>query len=430
MFYSDTRKFLEQFNISGAKTFVFTGTKGKTTLGLLLSAVLRPFFNDLIRIDSTGVYWNDEKLFSKDESVNHFGYPPSVYPGRYLYGLFKNKMIDLSKMVVILEASLTSGVYGTGIFQHDVGILTNIYSDHIDYERICNRDDLFSLKSFVFKEIKKGGKYVVNLDNDLSYKSIFHPSLNGKNIQIVGISTQLSIAESLKILEQTKINSILLNIENKILKLPDNIILFENDRLIDDTVASYNTMMCIAAVLGDSKINLRTISEILRNFNFPEDYGRNLQFNKASNHLYIDFAHEEESQRQLVKKVNKQCNEKPFLITRISPDHSFSYIDKYANCLSQFPLRGVIIYDKVDGKEKQIFRNRNNEERRVGETANYMFKILKRKNPNYLITKIVSEIEALEYALNKSMFPLIHIYNNLPEVLDFIKIRGFKRFLG
>lgn len=141
MYYPDNRRFLEEFDSQEAKLFVVTGTKGKTSLGLLLESIIRPFFQNLVKIDTTGVYFNNEQVYDRKGSTAHFGYPPTVMPARYLYSLFKNRLADLEKTAFILEASLSCGIYGTGLANHDIGILTNILSDHIDGSLIKSRKD-------------------------------------------------------------------------------------------------------------------------------------------------------------------------------------------------------------------------------------------------------------------------------------------------
>ena len=427
MYYSETRRFLEQFDTQEARTIVFTGTKGKTTLGLLLSSALESFYDVRIKIDTTGVYWNDQLIFTKDDSMNHFGYSPTVLPGRYLLGLFKNKKIDYSKVVLIIEASLTSGIFGTGLVSHDVGILTNIFSDHIDYERVKDRKDLALLKSFVYREIKEGGVYVTNVDNDLCLKTIDLPELEKKNIRKVGVSNKIVESEAYDVIKSHSLNSLIVLLDDSLVQFPEKKILFSHPLLTTDQTFAANISCCFASLIHDKKVDLSVIDKKLQNFTFPDKHGRNLIFSKGQEKVYVDFAHEITSQQQLIERVSRECGQKPYLITRLSPEYSDSYLRKYAQELSSTPIKGVIVFDKIDGVKRELFRNRKDKVRVAGETAKIIRDELIANNSSINVDLTSSESLALMHALNKKLHPLIHIYDNLDETLELIKQRGFVR---
>ncbi|MBD3250720.1 MAG: hypothetical protein GF381_04100 [Candidatus Pacebacteria bacterium] len=420
MYYSETRKFLELLDTQEAKAFVITGTKGKTSLGLILNHCIRPFFKHIIKIDTTGVYWNNDQISDREESITHFGYPPTVMPGRYLYGLLKNAQIKLDEVAFILEASLTSGVYGTGLLHHNVGILTNVLSDHIDGNRIKSRRDLLALKSFVFRELKPGGTYITSLDGDLTKLSLKHQSLSKSRVKKIGITTNLSVKEAKQARQALDLHEVLLQDQDRLISARQNKCLLQLSALEQDRILSQNCLFAMAAASSCPKLEIDEVSQQLKSFAFPEEYGRDLHYVKDDKDLFIDFAHEIDSLKIRVNKVYQETNVKPHIIIRISPDHSDIAIKKFAQSLLVLPVTSITVYDKIDGFNKLIYRDRQGGVRKVGETADIIESILLEAQPDFKVKKIYQELEALNFNLRQNNFPLVHVYNRLEDVQDMI----------
>ncbi len=151
------------------KYIVVTGTKGKTTITNIIDYLLRNFHINTIRVDSNGSYINNIQDTTYEQSIKVYGKAPNVRPGRYIYGALKNGNLDKKNTVAILEAGIACMVWGTGVPKsgHDIGIFTNVYSDHIDYKKIISKEDILKRKSFSLLETKKGGYFIFNADDNL-----------------------------------------------------------------------------------------------------------------------------------------------------------------------------------------------------------------------------------------------------------------------
>ena len=425
MFYPNTRKYLELFDPQGAKTFIITGTKGKTTLSLLLGAVLQTQFSQLIKVDSTGVYHNNQQLYRSRQSIEQFGYQPTVMPGRYLHGLYKNQEINAGQTCFLLESSLTSGVFSTGVRHHHVGILTNVLSDHIDGQRIQSQQDLKTLKAFVYQEIKPGGVYVTNLDNQPAASTLRQPQLDEKQISKIGVSRQQP-AELEQLQSQWGLFDVFYQTDTKIQSLNQSDIIFQDMRLEQDPDFTEAALFTLAAVSASTDIELEKAAAAIKQFEFPKEYGRKLHFIRQNQHLFVDYAHEQYSLERLVKRVRGETGAKPYVITRLSPTRSVEAVKRFAKQISSLPIEQLTIYDLIDGQSKQVYRKRSGYKRRAGETAELIKSQLDALSPEYKVKTAASEEQALKQSLRVNHFPLIHIYHHLEQVQQQLEREGFE----
>ena len=434
MVYPTTRYYLKLFERKNLTSFVITGTKGKTLVSLLLSHLLSDSFSRNILIDTTGVYDDGVMVSTGKESKKNFSFTPSVMPGRYLYNLFQNES-KKSRVAAVLESSLSCGVYGTGLKQHDVGILTNIYEDHIDNKLIRDREDLYELKAFVFREIKIGGKFITSLDDQLTLKSLSEPVLKQKKIMKIGTTLKkLSLNEHQKIKRKYDLYDIYYLDNNlNICSLSEGLIYNQREFPYffgnETTGFTSSNLMDVLAALG-TLVEKKEIQKKLEYFRYPASYGRQLFFKKENRILVVDYAHEPESLRQLISGVNFKFNDTSHLITRISPNRSDFEIKKFAKLLGKLPISGISIFDKVDGISSKAIVTASGHSREAGESAMMLYNNISFDTSIKINKKVIlQEEKALEDAIKSDHKLIVHIVNNVDTILSLIKRHNFKRFL-
>lgn len=146
IFVDDTRKALRdlaQYYIStlNIKVVGITGSVGKTTTKDMIASVLSQKYNTL----------KTEGNFN-----NEIGLPLTVF------------RLDDSYEAAVLEMGMSS--FGeienlTKIAKPDVAVITNVGVSHI--ENLGSREGILKAKCEIFSGLKKGGKAILNLDNDM-----------------------------------------------------------------------------------------------------------------------------------------------------------------------------------------------------------------------------------------------------------------------
>jgi cyanophycin synthetase len=146
------------------KIFSITGTKGKTSITRLLSYLLHALGENVLRVDSEGHLVNEVKQSTFGDSIHLFGnLAPTVCPGKYLI-----TMKDFyPAFVAVMESSISCGQEGLGYKNHQIGIFTNVYRDHITGRPgRKNQKDLAKAKNFVFQKIATNGFALFNADDN------------------------------------------------------------------------------------------------------------------------------------------------------------------------------------------------------------------------------------------------------------------------
>lgn len=151
-----------------------TGTKGKTTVVNLLADILRRMHRNVLQVDTTGHFVNDERKSTLEDSKEIWNLVPSVCPGRYLYEFHAHPELKENGVAVLETALGCSGSAGLGYRCHEVGIFLNVFEDHLgSSERLQTREDIAKAKSFIFERVNPLGGYAVfNADDPLVCKML------------------------------------------------------------------------------------------------------------------------------------------------------------------------------------------------------------------------------------------------------------------
>lgn len=131
-----------------------TGTNGKTTVVRLISHVLSAAGKSVGMTSTCGTYVNDRCICRGDNSGP-----------RSARALLSNKSIDAA----VLETARGGIVReGLGYDLADVGVITNITSDHLGLDGVNTPEDLAFVKSLVVEAVKESGAAVLNAENELT----------------------------------------------------------------------------------------------------------------------------------------------------------------------------------------------------------------------------------------------------------------------
>lgn len=150
-----TMKFLVQPRLArlGIPIIAITGTNGKTTIVRLLTRIYRNAGYNVGSCSTYGVTHNEKFVSEEDEAW-----------GRGAWKAAKCPNVDL----LILEVA-RGGLarYGLGFKKCQVGVVTNVYEDHLGFDGIHTLEQMSELKSAVPRATEKRGAIILNADDPL-----------------------------------------------------------------------------------------------------------------------------------------------------------------------------------------------------------------------------------------------------------------------
>jgi len=420
-------------NYKDLNSILVTGTKGKTSVSLMLNHLFNFAKKTTLYVSTSGVYQNQKQIFNYKNSIDQLGVSPTVMPGRYIYHFLQNGF-KLKDFTAIFEASLSCGVYGTGMHEHKVGALLNIYSDHVGNGLMHNRQDLYQMKSFIFNNLAKHGYYIANLDNDLSRRSLTEQILLDKKIHKLAF-TNLSIthqrAKNLMIkwalsdlfyIQNTQIYSVRKGLIYNFTDFP-YLQVFQSNQALKANLLAF---LAIATIFFKQDL----IDEALNNFRFPSEFGRMMVFENQMNtqRVIVDYAHEPVSLQLMIKNLYTVYQEKPYLITRAATHRTNASIGKLSDAIAKFDLAGLTIYDLMSTRDCEVM-NFSEFERHKGEVAQLMKNQLQKRNTTFSYQIIPKETDALKEALDSGKKLILHIRGDMESLETFINKYGLRRVL-
>lgn len=408
------------------KKIIITGTKGKTTVAHITDYIFQQFGYSTLRVDSKGSYINGKQDTTYEDSIKVRGKSPNIKPGRYIYGASKDGKFDNTKSAAILEASFACKTLGTGVKEHDVGILTNIYSDHINHKTIFTREDLLQKKSFALYKLKANGHFIFNLDDNLIRKFVLDNK--SRNAVFVPISRNTGkIVEFKKTIRFENFATIengkfIFSLKNEEFQIEIDEIPYTYEGKYIPMLENYMFSLMAFFSISNQEFNRKKVSKILKNYSIPRTYGRYIDTKIKNRRIIIDYAHEIESLRELVN-IFKENKKSITLITRIAPDRKDKFIKEFAQDLCDLDINKLIVYDKVDGIERKQYIGRSIQ-RDIGETAEIIINELEKQKPNFKYQSILNEQNALKEAFlnSKDGEIIILIQDNIKKDLEMLEL--------
>lgn len=132
-----------------------TGTNGKTTTTRLIAHMVKHKGYQVGYTTTEGIYIQD-KLLEKGDTTGS-------YSAQFV---LKDPTVNFAVLECARGGLLRSGL---GFEQCDIGIVTNVSSDHLGLGDIHTLDELARLKSVVPRSVSKEGYAVLNADDDYVY---------------------------------------------------------------------------------------------------------------------------------------------------------------------------------------------------------------------------------------------------------------------
>ena len=281
----DTEKYLIQYlhehydsYIRKLKLIGITGTNGKTTSAFLMHTALNQLGKKTGYIGTVGFYVKD-KIRSLANTT------PNLYT---LYSIFL-ECLEMGVEQVVLEVS-SQAICGHRVegLLFDYALFTNLTEDHLDFHKTMENYAL--AKQQLFRQLKPGGKAIVNVDDD--YKDYFLLERN-HNITFGKKESDYQIGD-IKMNTMGSVFTVTHQDETTLLKTP--------------LIGEYNiyNLMITVIVLSDMGISMDMIKNLCAHLNAP--VGRMETMNYLDNRIIVDYAHTPDAMEKLIHTVKSVCD--------------------------------------------------------------------------------------------------------------------------
>ncbi|MBI4022099.1 MAG: hypothetical protein HY372_01985 [Candidatus Andersenbacteria bacterium] len=395
-----------------------TGTKGKTSLARLLSYLFTTAGEYTLRVDTDGHFVNDQPHSTSKDSRRLYGLLPATSPGRYLYELRGH-----DNAVAVLEVSISSGgTAGLGYLWHHIGVLTNVYEDHIG-RSISTPAQLAALKAkLIFSRIKPGGTAVFNADDRRVVRNLPQvPAKLGVTLLPVGLTFQNFgldhhlAAGGRAVTRQGDMIGLLtrrgFNPHLNVAAIP-----WTFGGFYEPSVYTLMLAYAVLSARAGSSAPLAYLAAIQK-YRLPETGGRLIKLSNTSSGVTVilDLAHEAHSLQHVARLAAKLARGKTIGIIRLNPDRTDALIIATGRRLAN-AFDVVIVYDKLDNiRRRKFVVKRWPLVRRSGEVATLLSHSIRQhqKNP-HRVYKVIAEEKAIQKAsrIAKPGDVIVHIVND------------------
>lgn len=376
-----------------------TGTNGKTTTTRLIAHIFQ-LAGYKTGFTSTGGIYIDGNIIDKGDTT---GYNSALT-------LLTNKEVE----AIVLETA-RGGIIKKGLAYDlaDVGVITNITSDHLGLNGINTLEDLAYVKSLVGEAVKDDGYVVLNADDEMSMKIInriksnlilFSKDKNNKFIRKYLNKGCIAIyvhENSIYIEKDNKINS-LISIDNIKITLKGKL-----DYNIENAMAA----CAVGIAMGINPIYIRKAME---GFKLDENYipGRFNVYSFKGRTIILDYGHNSEGYNAVIKGAKKLKYNRLIGIIGAPGDRNDEHLVKLGNISGE---NFDYIYIKED---------KNNRTRKKGEVAELLNKgVLDAGFKEDNIKIILEEEKALKEAINcsKEGDLIIMFFEEFEPLLNIVK---------
>ena len=329
-----------------------TGTNGKTTVASIIK--------DMIGDSSAYIGTNGYRFKNKNEDiVNTTPSPDRLY--KY-FKLFKSNNCNIVTMEASSEAFLRNRLDN---LKFDIGILTNVTTDHINAHKTLK--NYINCKKELFKNVKDNGYSILNSD-DLYFNDFL--SIAKGNILTYGKNKS-----TLQIIDFKE------NINNTLITLKYKNKLYHIDSPL---LGEYNIYNLCCAILSLIALNydINDIIKRIKLIQIPKGRFEVLDF-QQNYKIILDYAHNEDAFLKIFNFINKIKKRKVITITGSAGER-----DK-----EKRPIMGRIALDNSD---LVIFTMDDPRDEEVDDIINDLIK--DSTKTNYI--KIIDRVTAINYALS------------------------------
>ncbi len=255
-----------------------TGTNGKTTTTRLVAHMVKSQGYQVGYTTTDGIYIQD-KLLEKGDTTGS-------YSAEFV---LKDPTVNFAVLETARGGMLRSGL---GFQQCDIGIVTNVSSDHLGLRDIHTLEELAQVKAVIPKSVSKEGYAVLNADDDLVYAMA-----EGLKCKVAFFSMD---EENPRIVKHIAAGGLAAVFENGYISIFKNSYKIRIDRVADVPLtfggkARFNIENILAAVLAGyiSHFDIDAIKTALRTF-IPspgKTPGRMNLFKFPDFEVLVDYAH-------------------------------------------------------------------------------------------------------------------------------------------
>lgn len=418
--------------MNSPKIITVTGTKGKTTVVSVVAEAIQLLDYSVMHVTTNGHYLNGVQKSTLADSKLIWGLKtPTLLPGRYLCE-FTNKQTQGTKSNIgVLEATFDCSRRGLGYYRHDVGVLLNVFNDHIDPNGVVkNRAELAQAKSFVFSKVKEDGSIVFNADDayvcgvltEVSYSTVTMLPC-GLTFTYFDVGKHLNMGGDAVTIQQGRVVLLKANETVEVLDLKD----------IDWTYGGsyepsvWNIMHSFASLYAATKdtVSIPELAAALRQTHMQQDNGR-LVVMDAPNGVKIiaDYAHEKQSLEALAQLGRTFVAKQGQLwgVVRLSHERPDEAIRSTAEDMSRL-FDGLIVYDKIDGYWRHAEKTKIKRYEQVeGRTSQIVYDAARRHTAN--VERIVREDYAIMRAAERAVegdVVIVIVNDNARRSVDHIK---------
>jgi len=140
-------------NMLGVPIIAITGTNGKTTTTRLIERIFRDAGYNVGACTTEAVTHNGAVIWAGD--------------GSWSYGAWRAAQCPNLDLLVLETARGGLIKYGPGFRQCNVGVVTNVYEDHLGFDGINTLEEMAEVKSLIPRHTYSKGFIVLNGDDDL-----------------------------------------------------------------------------------------------------------------------------------------------------------------------------------------------------------------------------------------------------------------------
>lgn len=368
------------------KIIAITGTKGKTTIALIINKILLENNFKTLCISSEGVIENGNKIRDNEYFLRKYKTSANVA------AISRLNEYEFSEFdYLILEASYGASQFFEKSFLNgkiDLAVLSNVYWDHIDGIKIKNRKDLLNKKLGILLALKNRGEALIyngDKKNNISWKAIIGIKEKRPDIKINLYSERKNKEKTISQFYFEK-DKIYLN-DQEILNLKETEFASKKSKFVQSSnIVAIAAILKILKIKFDCLVSLKNIEKIIP--------GRMNIFEKDNFKVILDYAHEIKSLTSSSKFIKKSLKPKKIIaVVRLSYYRTDEYIKDLTQEIAEL-FGDFIVYDKAISRPNlsKIFSEKYH--RKPGDIGKLMANILKRKGKK--VIKIDNEIRAIE----------------------------------
>lgn len=378
-----------------------TGTNGKTTTTRIAAHLMRQGGACVGYTTTDGIYIDGQMIEQGDCSG-----PESART------VLKDPTVDIAVLETARGGMLRSGL---AFDQCDVGIVTNVASDHLGLNDICTLEQMTRVKAIVPKSVKPDGYAVLNAGNDESYYMKDDISCN---IALFSITP-----DNERIQMHRKAGGLACVLNNGFITIcnSNDEITVESAVNIPATFGGKCTFMIeniLGAVLAayTQGIDVEKIAAGLRSFQVTDEStpGRLNHFHFRQFEVIVDYAHNPHSMNALGQYLDTiECDNKLGIITGVG--------DRRDEDITEIGSVAAKVFDEIIIRLDNDLRGRKQH-----EMINLIKRGVKATNPFCRIKIIQDELQAINFAMRhyKPGQLIVLLTDKIWESISMV--RGFK----